>query len=135
MKVLLIRPFYHLAKFQCPTYIIERKVVSMGLSDKVEFTDQLYGSDLIRAYNSADVFVYISLYENFGQTILEAAAAGLPIISTPVGVTKDIIVNGKTGFLMSFHNPEELSEKIMLLIQDRELRERFRNIKKFVAEK
>jgi len=114
---------------------LKRKVVSMHISDKVEFTDQLYGKDLVRAYNSADVFVYTSLYENFGQTILEAAAAGLPIISMPVGVAKDIIDNGKTGFLMSFHNPEELSEKIMLLIQNRELRERFRNIKKFVAEK
>jgi len=114
---------------------LKRRVVSMGVSDKVEFTDQLHGSDLIRAYNSADVFVYTSLYENFGQTILEAAAAGLPIISTPVGVAKDIIVNGKTGFLTSFHNPKELSEKIVLLTQNRELRERFKNTKKVVAEK
>ncbi|NIP99801.1 MAG: glycosyltransferase, partial [Nitrospinaceae bacterium] len=50
-------------------------------------------------YQSADVFVYPSRYENFGQPVLEAAAWGLPVIATSTGVASEIIREGETGFL------------------------------------
>lgn len=112
---------------------LKRKVINMGISDKVEFTDPLYGNDLIRAYKSADIFVYTSLYENFGQTILEAATADLPIISTRVGVANDLIIDNKTGFHTSFSDPVELSEKILTLLYDENLRTRFsKNVRRLV---
>ena len=43
----------------------------------------------------ANIFVYPSLYENFGQPLIEAAAHGLPLISTPVGIARDIIIDGE----------------------------------------
>jgi len=59
----------------------------------VEFCGPKYGVELVKEYRSANIFVYTSLWENFGQTILEAAAAGLPIISTNVGVAPEILEN------------------------------------------
>lgn len=75
-------------------------VNSLGISDKVTFVGPKYDDGLVSEYRSADVFVYTSRYENFGQTILEAAAAGLPLVSTPVGVANDLIQDGKTGVLV-----------------------------------
>ena len=65
-------------------------------------------------YTGAEFLIYPSLYENFGQPILEAAAAGLPIISTPVGIAKEIITDSETGFLVS-GNTHELADRITKL--------------------
>ncbi|GAH42294.1 unnamed protein product, partial [marine sediment metagenome] len=65
-------------------------------------------------YQAADIFVYTSLYENFGQTLLEAAAAGLPIISTPVGIAPEIVIDGETGFLVN-DDSKMISERIRQL--------------------
>jgi Glycosyltransferase len=70
--------------------------------------------ELINWYSKGDIFVYPSLYENFGQPILEAAAAGLPIISTPVGVAREIITDNETGFLFNGDN-QELTDRITQL--------------------
>jgi len=115
---------------------LKRKSQSLGISDRVEFTGPLFGEDLKKAYKSAEIFVYTSLYENFGQTILEAASAGLPIISTHVGVANDLIIEGESGFLTSFNNPVELSEKIMKIISNEKMKRKFSyKIRKLVAEK
>jgi len=69
----------------------------------------------------ADIFVYPSKYENFGQPLLEAGAHGLPIVATPVGVARDIIIDGETGYFTS-DDPKEMSDHIHLL-QDNKLRQ------------
>ena len=114
---------------------LKRKVAKLDLAEKVEFTGPLYGTDLIRAYKSADIFVYPSLYENFGQTILEAAAANLPIISTPVGVATDLIADGKNGFTTSFNDPDELAEKMLTLLDNEGLRSKFSQDVRMTVEK
>ena len=80
----------------------------------VEFTGELSGDRLIDAYKSADAFIYTSVWENFGQTILEAAASGLPVISTPVGIAPEI-VDENTGFLLGSADPEEIALAIRKL--------------------
>ena len=70
--------------------------------------------ELFNWYSKGDIFVYPSLYENFGQPILEAAAAGLPIVSTSVGVAKEIIQDGETGFLVA-GDDQEIADRITQL--------------------
>ena len=70
--------------------------------------------ELKAIYQSADIFVYPSLYENFGQPLIEAAAHGLPLISTPVGIARDIVIDGETGYLIN-GKPEEIKDRIELL--------------------
>jgi glycosyltransferase involved in cell wall biosynthesis len=82
----------------------------------------------------ADIFVYPSKYENFGQPLLEAGAHGLPIVATPVGVARDIIIDGETGYLTS-DDPKAMSDHIHLL-QDNNLRQQMgTQIKKLIREK
>ena len=94
-------------------YIDELKKLAYGLN--IEFTGPKYGKELIDYYKKSDIFVYTSFYENFGQTMLEAGAAGLPIISTKVGVANDIVKNDKTGFLVGPDNPKEIAEYVIEL--------------------
>jgi glycosyltransferase involved in cell wall biosynthesis len=57
------------------------------------------GEDLARAYSAADVFVFPSLTDTFGNVILEALASGLPVAAFPVTGPKDILVDPGIGVL------------------------------------
>lgn len=103
----------------------------LNLKKRVEFTGQKVGEELQQCYKNADLFVFTSLYESFGQPILEAAAAGLPIISTPVGVANELVFNNETGFLVNL-NPEEIAKKINLMKEQKVRNEFGNNIQKLV---
>ena len=105
----------------------------LGVRERINFVGAKYGKELLDYYHTADVFVYTSLYENFGQTLLEAAAAGLPIISTLVGIASEIVIDGKTGFLVS-DGPKTISERIRRLSNISTRREFGRRIKEIVKE-
>lgn len=100
-------------------YIEELKQLAeeKGVSHRVDFTGARYATELIDEYKNADVFVYTSLSENFGQTILEAGASGLPMVVTPVGIAKDLVEPGKTGFMVGFHDPQKIAESVNKLVE------------------
>jgi glycosyltransferase involved in cell wall biosynthesis len=103
-------------------YLNELKKLTkqLNLGNKVTFTGKKPSQELKTFYQSADIFVYTSLYENFAQPLLEAAAYGLPLISTSVGIARDIIIEGETGYQIS-GKPEEIKERIESL-KDSKLR-------------
>ncbi|OGF51401.1 hypothetical protein A3I27_00210 [Candidatus Giovannonibacteria bacterium RIFCSPLOWO2_02_FULL_43_11b] len=84
----------------------------------------------------ADVFVRPSRSEGLGTAFLEAMAAGLPIIGTPVGGIPDFLIDGETGLFAKVDDPSDLAQKIELLFTDRALREKLiKNGLKLVEEK
>ena len=87
----------------------------LNIDEHVTFVGPVPQYELSNWYSKGDIFVYPSLYENFGQPILEAAAAGLPIISTPVGVARELITDNETGFLFT-GDVQELTDRITQLI-------------------
>ncbi|MGV9206121.1 MAG: glycosyltransferase family 4 protein [Promethearchaeia archaeon] len=95
-------------------YVKELKLLidKLGIHRYVKFLGPRYGKDLLDIYRSSDIFLYTSVWENFGQTILEAAAAGLPLICTPVGVALELIEHGKTGFIVNANKPDEIANSI-----------------------
>ncbi|MBW2964729.1 glycosyltransferase family 4 protein [Candidatus Woesearchaeota archaeon] len=93
-------------------YTITELVKSLGVEKEVSFEGPRYGADLREYYKTSDIFVYTSLWENFGQTILEAAAAGLPLICTRVGVAPDLIEKGKTGWIVNNDAAKEIAKGI-----------------------
>ena len=106
-----------------PGYLpeLQRLCGSLGIEDRVLFAGAKPPEELPLYYQTADVFVYPSLYENFAQPILEAAAYGIPVISTAVGIAQEIIKDGETGFLVP-GDPVHLREKLERL-NDPTLRE------------
>lgn len=80
--------------------------------------------DIYRAMSSSSIFILSSIYEGFGLVIVEAMSCGLPIISyaCPCG-PKDIITDGKDGFLVPCYNEEILTQKICYLIENEKKRQ------------
>ena len=103
-------------------YLIELKQLTkqLHLENKVSFVGKKSPLELKTLYQTADIFVYPSLYENFGQPLIEAAAHGLPIISTSVGIARDIVIDGETGYQIS-GKPEDIKDRIESL-KDTKLR-------------
>lgn len=65
----------------------------------VEFTGPLEGAELARAYANADVFVFPSLTDTFGNVLLEALASGVPVAAYPVTGPLDVIGDAPVGVL------------------------------------
>jgi glycosyltransferase involved in cell wall biosynthesis len=74
---------------------------------------------------ASDIFILPSLSEGLPGVIIEAFAAAIPIVATSVGALPEIIREGENGFLVEPKNPEQLAEKILLLLGNSELRNKF----------
>jgi glycosyltransferase involved in cell wall biosynthesis len=69
-----------------------------------------------------DVYAQSSLEEGFGLSVLDAMAAGLPVVVTNVGGISEVVVEGETGFLVPAGNPELMADRLRQLLSNRELR-------------
>ena len=110
---------------------LTRNVRELGISDQVEFSGAISAADLPSYYRSADVFVLPSINragktEGLGVVLLEAMASGCPVIGSNIGGIPDIITDGKNGFLVPEQDPTALAEKIIRIMSDAEMREKFR---------
>ena len=102
----------------------ENKVRILGLTDEVKYLGKRYGEEKNRAFSNADIFAFPTFYENecFPLVLLEALQHGLPIVSTFEGGIRDIIDEGKSGFLVEQKNVIKLASKLEILINDFNLR-------------
>lgn len=80
--------------------------------DQVEIRPSVSEAELLRAYQEADLFVFPSVAEGFGQVLLEALACGLPILSTTHTAAPDLIEHGKEGWVVEPRQPAELANYI-----------------------
>lgn len=78
-------------------------------------------SELPQYYQSADIFVYPSLHEGSALAIYEALASGLPVITTPN--SGSVVRDGVEGFIVPIRDIEALKEKILLLYQNKDIRD------------
>lgn len=110
-------------------------MVSAECRDKIFFLGQLDTNSIIDILNISDIFVNPSYSEGLPTTVLEAAAASLPIIATDVGGTSEIIADNKTGLLFSPGDINLLRTKLVELVVDKDLREELGcNARKYVVE-
>jgi phosphatidylinositol alpha 1,6-mannosyltransferase len=80
------------------------------------------GEDLSRAYASADIFVFPSTTESFGNVVLEAQASGLPSVVAAEGGVMELVTDGETGFLSKPQDALDLASKMELLLTNEILR-------------
>src|SRR5262249_33551150 len=82
----------------------------------VTFTGYLSGEALAEAYASADVFVFPSVTETFGQVVLEAMASGLCVVAYDADGVRDTVRHGETGILVRTHTPAALAHTLSMLL-------------------
>src|SRR4028119_1151243 len=94
-----------------------------GVEDKVTFVGRKNREILKYYYCAAQIFISTPWYEPFGITPLEAMACGTPVIGSNVGGIKYSVAGKETGFLVPPNDPDELAEKMRLLLTDESLLE------------
>ena len=99
---------------------LERLVAKLGLTEKVKFLGEVPNQKIPEHLAGADCFVLPSLKEGFGIAVLEAWAAGLPVIGSNVGGIKELIEDGKTGILVEPGDPEAIAKAILKIYKQSE---------------
>ncbi|MDP8923315.1 MAG: glycosyltransferase family 4 protein [Chloroflexota bacterium] len=93
--------------------------VGRGIADSVSFEG--FRADVPELLADLDVFVLPSLWEGFGLVLLEAMAAGRPVVASAVGPIPEIVVNGETGLLVPPGDPDALARAVVRVLRDPDL--------------
>jgi glycosyltransferase involved in cell wall biosynthesis len=108
-----------------PLESIQRKIHDFGLEGSVKFIHGIPLSQLIYLYNSSDLMLYLSTYDSFSLSIIEAAACGLSVLSTPIGIAPLIMKNMKELLIDWSLGTEEICDRVYSLLQDRDSLEKY----------
>jgi glycosyltransferase involved in cell wall biosynthesis len=107
-----------------------------GLEDRFTWTGLVHDPTREGLYAAADVVCLVSRWEEaFGWVIAEAIAAGKPLIGTRVGAIPELVRDGETGYLVPKRNPEAIAARVLELLGDAGLRERFGRAGRALAER
>lgn len=96
---------------------------SYGVAEYLFFTG--HRNDLQDIYASFDLFLMTSISEGLPNTVLEAMAMEVPVISTAVDGVPELVAEGNTGYLCGMKDVEKLAEKVVAVIKNNALRSRF----------
>jgi glycosyltransferase involved in cell wall biosynthesis len=95
---------------------LEALAVQLDLGRHVIFHG--FRRDIGRFMSEAQLFVLSSVTEGLSLTLLEAMAAGLPVVATDVGGNREVVADGRTGHLVPAKSPNELAAAMLRLIRD-----------------
>ena len=99
---------------------VKTRIESKSLQDCVQVLPVVFGEEKVELFRNASIFLLPSYYENFPLVILEAAAAGQAIISTPVGATPEFFELGESALFVEIGNSDELEKAILKLLTNRD---------------
>jgi len=95
-----------------------------NLNHCVKFMGPKYGNEKNEIYSNTDILIYPTCNDVWGLVILEAMQFGIPVIASKEGAIPEIVDDGVTGFLVDKHRPDQIAEKLEILINDPDLRRR-----------
>ena len=100
---------------------IENKVKNIGIENNVIFTGSKTQDEMKSLYAKSTLVVVPSLcFDWFPTVILESMASGKPVIATCWGGAREMIIDGKTGFIINPKNEKEFTERILLFLMNKE---------------
>ena len=129
---ILIKAFYNLKKYNLPYKLviagkkgwnyksIFKTIEKLNLQDDVIFTGYVPDEDLPALYNSADLFVYPSLYEGFGLPPLEAMSCGCPVITSNTSSLPEVV--GDAGIMIDPYDIDGLASSMYKVLSNDELK-------------
>jgi glycosyltransferase involved in cell wall biosynthesis len=100
--------------------ILEERASKLGVENAVQFLGTQI--DVASVLKEADIFVFSTTrHEGQGIALIEAMAAGIPIVATNVGACREVLCDGQCGLLVAPHAPLELANAIFRLARDQRL--------------
>ncbi len=102
-----------------------RQAKERGVEKEVKFIG--FVNNIKSFMESIDIFLLSSLWEGFGYVLVEAMLCAKPVVAFKVSSNKEIIIDNESGFLVDDLSAEEFAEKTMLLINDKNIREKMGN--------
>lgn len=103
---------------------LEAEVSSPGLEGRVRILGWTPHAEVLELLAGADAFIFPTQFEGMPNALLEAMAAGLPVISTPIGSIPDAITDGDSGILCPVGNVESMARAVRSVLSDRALASR-----------
>ena len=104
------------------TYL--HRQLAPSVAEKVHFTGSIPFLELVQHYQNADAFIFPSIWdEPSGNPPIEAMAAGIPVVSTCTGGTPEYVEHGKTGLLVEAGDVQQLTNAILSLLENEDLRQ------------
>lgn len=103
---------------------IREEVEQRDLGDVIQFEPVQTRQEMTLLYRRADLLLMPSVSEGFPNTLLEAMAAGLPVVATAVAAIPEVIESGTHGYLIEPGDDDALVENTLKLVEDPDLRHR-----------
>jgi glycosyltransferase involved in cell wall biosynthesis len=94
----------------------------LRISNSVKFFGKF--AEVIPFYKRMNIFVLPSVYEGFGIVLLEAMAAGVPVVATNVDGITEVVIDRESGLLVPPKNPEAIANAVIKIIENSELGEK-----------
>ncbi len=114
--------------------MIEASLQKGGVTARVDLPGWISHDDLPAYLNHLRLLVLPSYTEGLPNIMLEAMACGTPVLATPVGAIPDVIIDGKTGFIMENNSPECIAENVARALASPDLEEIAEAGRRFVEE-
>ena len=109
---------------QRPT--LEHDVAELGLTKRVRFLGALPRERVVELFAAADASILSSTWENFPHTVVEALAAGTPVLATAAGGVGEVVRDGENGLLVPLADSKALGAAVRRFFEDDELRQHLR---------
>ena len=99
---------------------LRRYAQALGIAARAAFIGPVHGDDKVKLLATADLMVLPSYAEGLPYALLEAMAAGIPVIATPVGAIPDVVTHGTHGHLVPPRDGRAIAQSLVKLSGDRE---------------
>lgn len=113
--------FYFVGQDAGVKHLMNRKIMELGCASNVVFINQVERKDMIKIYQSADICVFPSLWENFAYVALEAMACGKAVIASRVGGFLEMIDDEVNGLLCNPNDSADLADKINYALANKDI--------------
>ncbi|OUS03483.1 hypothetical protein A9Q86_00800 [Flavobacteriales bacterium 33_180_T64] len=114
---------------------VESKILNSKYKENYVNQGIVSGEEKMNLIRQSWIFILPSYSEGFSRSVLESMAAGLPILTTPVGANKDFVINDFNGVLVQPGDVSSIEQKIIKLLEDEKLRDNLSNNGKVTFDK
>lgn len=97
-------------------------IFDLGLEKNVQLLGQQEPEQVLLYLQSADVFLLSSVSEGISNSVLEAMACGLPVVTTDCGGMREAVTDGVEGYVVPVRDPSAITTALLCLINDHDLR-------------